>query len=230
MSYTSTSVAVDTAILWLYFYIITSVIVGSCLLGLGVFLLVMLCRKKNKDRRGRLIDSDDEDDERAERELDEYNKSIREGIEMSDIEKSSKKKKKTTKAKQNTSRQLGSRIIGADTELGATQQREGFFFESQKREQLGGRSVLPPRPEGRSDIGKSTNRSQRRARQDMSPIAPVTDSTLIDPMAPGSSYGFSRQMSSEADQSGVSIVDGRRVRKVKKIIKKVVKKKPKADE
>lgn len=196
----------DTAILWLYFFIVTAVSVGGCLIGLVVFLVVLMCRKKKRDKRGRLIDSDDED-EIAEKELDEYNKSIREGIEMSDLEAGSNKKKKIVKIKNNTSKMLGSRIIGG-ADLGATRQREELFFESQKKE-----------------TGSSKIRSRRGVHEN-TPIAPVTGSEMNDPMAPGSRLPFSNAIRpSEISENGISIVDGKKVRKVKKVIKKIIKKK-----
>lgn len=216
----------DSSILLLYFFIILGVLGFSCSLGIGTYFIFKCCKKRRKD--GAFLDSDDED-EKAERELEKYNASIRDGIEMEDMKANKLKKKKRVTKLDGNRMKVGSRIMGSQIEeeeknnkFGNTRDRDELFFESQKKEAAGSRF---------DQAAPTRSRLVKRSKIEREPAGPTSEMLFDDPMAPESRLPVNRSNLTDPSSSDIIITpDGRRLRKVKKVIKKVVKKKSRQDE
>lgn len=226
---TSTT-ATDTSIIWLYVFIISAVMIVSCLFGVGMYFLCK-CLKKKKNKDGRFLDSDDDED-KLENELANYNSGLQE---MQDLDKSKNKKKKYKKKEEGDyfKSKYGSRVMNVEPEVsmnnGKVESRFGndtsnMYFDSQNKSKSRATSQLT------SNLGTSKKRTKERE-----PIAPKTEPLPdFDPMAPGvnprtsrkpleksNTIGGSRLISSEI----VEDENGKKFRKIK-VVKKVLKKKP----
>lgn len=224
--------------------------VGSCLVGLSLYFLCTWLQRRKKKKTGRFIDSDDDDDDedKIEEELAQYNLS-RQEIEMQNLDRSKDSKKRVVKKKKKKDneedyfkRQYGTRIMNTEPELtmndGRIQSRvqntTGDFYFSSQRQEFEPQNTFPL-----PSIKTSNLHSSRRKRKEKDPIAPATKSngSDFDPMAPGfdprvskkplkeSSSVLGRTVTSEI----VEDENGKKYRKVK-VIKKVLKKKPRNDD